>query len=213
MTLYEILGVSAQATAAEIKAAHRDAVKAHHPDAGGDPADFVRAQRAYAILSDPKRRARYDSTGSEDDASAAEEQQAYAAIAALVLQIVDGAEDLNRMDVIAAVRLALREQERAHQLARARVGGRLDRIAVLRNRLSRNDPGDDGLATQITAREVALEAARTSEVDKLRIIGRAIELLSHYSYSLDPTAPEEAAIWSALKNDPASPPGARAKRE
>ena len=211
MTLYEILGVSAQATAAEIKAAHREAVKAHHPDVGGDPADFVRAQRAYAILSDPDRRARYDSTGSEEDASAAEEQQAYSAIAALVLQIVDGAEDLNRIDVVATVQSVLREQEKAHQLARAKVGGRMDRIAVLRRRLRRNDPGDDGLATLITAREAALEAARTSEVDRLRIISRALELLSHYSYSLDPTAPEEAAIWSALKNEPASPPGARTK--
>ena len=34
--LYEILGVTAQATSAELKSAYRDLVKKHHPDAGGD---------------------------------------------------------------------------------------------------------------------------------------------------------------------------------
>ena len=205
MTPYEILGVSPEASATEIKAAHREAVKVHHPDAGGDPADFLRAQRAYAILSDPERRARYDSTGIEDDATAAEEQQAYAAVAALVLQVLDGAGDLGRTDVVAAVRGALRDQEKAHQVARTKIEALMKRVGVLRSRLRWSGPGEDALDGLIAAREAALEAAMTSESNKLKVIGRALEVLRHYSYSLDPTPPDEAAIWSALKN---SRPGA-----
>ena len=202
MTLYEVLGVSAEASAAEIKAAHREAVKHHHPDAGGDAADFVRAQRAYAILSDPERRARYDSTGVEDYASAAEEHQAYAAVAALILQVADGAGDLDRTDVVAAVRGALRDQEKAHQLSRAKIEARVKRVGVLRERISWSGPGEDALAALIDARLAALEAASASEGDKLNTIGRALEVLLHYTYRLDPTPPEEAAIWSALKTKP-----------
>ena len=33
---YAVLGVTSQATAAEIKSAYRQLVKQHHPDAGGD---------------------------------------------------------------------------------------------------------------------------------------------------------------------------------
>ena len=199
MTLYEVLGIGEQASAAEIKAAHREAVKAHHPDAGGDPAAFLPPQPPYAVLSHPERRARYDSTGVEDDASAAEEQQAYGAIAALIMQVVDGKEDLDRTDVVAAVRAALEGQDKAHQLARRRIEARIARIGVLRARRRSSGPGDDALATLLAEREAALEAARTSESLALRTLARALEVLRGYSYRLDPTPREEAAIWSALK--------------
>lgn len=57
---YEILGVKRTADAAEIKAAYRKLVKATHPDAGGNPALFTLVERAYATLSDPRKRADYD---------------------------------------------------------------------------------------------------------------------------------------------------------
>lgn len=63
---YEILGVKRTATAKEIKSAYRRAAKRHHPDYNpGDPtaeARFKACSEAYAVLSDPARRARYDAT-------------------------------------------------------------------------------------------------------------------------------------------------------
>jgi curved DNA-binding protein CbpA len=61
--LYELLEVSPRASAGVIQAAYRVLARAHHPDVN-DSADTVKVMRrlnaAYAVLSDPKRRARYD---------------------------------------------------------------------------------------------------------------------------------------------------------
>lgn len=57
---YEVLGVPADATAADIKAAYRRAALDSHPDRGGDPERFHAVVRANEVLSDPAARARYD---------------------------------------------------------------------------------------------------------------------------------------------------------
>jgi len=66
---YEVLGVSRDADAAAIKSAYRKAAIRYHPDKNpGDPeaeAKFKEAAAAYAVLSDPDRRARYDRFGPE----------------------------------------------------------------------------------------------------------------------------------------------------
>lgn len=57
---YKVLGVSPQATAAEIKAAYRKLSKQHHPDFGGDPKLFAAVAEAADVLMDPEARESYD---------------------------------------------------------------------------------------------------------------------------------------------------------
>lgn len=61
---YAALGVPADATPAEIKAAYRRLARASHPDRNpGDAAAerrFKRIARAYEVLTDPRRRIAYD---------------------------------------------------------------------------------------------------------------------------------------------------------
>ncbi|XP_071679379.1 chaperone protein dnaJ 11, chloroplastic-like [Lolium perenne] len=60
-TLYEMLGLRTGATGGEIKAAYRRLARELHPDvAGAAGDDFIRLHDAYATLSDPDTRARYD---------------------------------------------------------------------------------------------------------------------------------------------------------
>jgi molecular chaperone DnaJ len=64
---YEVLGVGRTAENGELKSAYRKLALKHHPDRNpGDPGaaeKFKEASEAYAVLSDPEKRARYDRFG------------------------------------------------------------------------------------------------------------------------------------------------------
>jgi len=60
---YEVLGVSKNASADEIKKAFRRAAIEHHPDKGGDEAKFKEINEAYEVLKDPAKKQRYDQFG------------------------------------------------------------------------------------------------------------------------------------------------------
>ncbi len=66
---YEVLGVSRQATEAEIKKAYRSQARRYHPDQNPDDAKaeamFKDVANAYEVLGDPDRRARYDRFGDD----------------------------------------------------------------------------------------------------------------------------------------------------
>ncbi|HXD28859.1 MAG TPA: DnaJ domain-containing protein [Arthrobacter sp.] len=57
---YEVLGITRDASLAEVKTAYRRAARATHPDQGGDAAEFRLVSLAYQTLSDPSERAAYD---------------------------------------------------------------------------------------------------------------------------------------------------------
>jgi hypothetical protein len=49
---YQVLGISPQATAREIRQAYRERARSHHPDLGGDPQRMVEINAAYELLRD-----------------------------------------------------------------------------------------------------------------------------------------------------------------
>lgn len=60
---YEVLGVSKDASADEVKKAFRRAAVEHHPDRGGDETKFKEINEAYEVLKDNEKRKRYDQFG------------------------------------------------------------------------------------------------------------------------------------------------------
>ena len=65
---YRALGVGKNATADEVKKAFRKQARKYHPDVSKE-ADAARhmaeVNEAYAVLSDPERRAAYDALGAQ----------------------------------------------------------------------------------------------------------------------------------------------------
>lgn len=58
---YSILGVAPDASEDDIKRAYRSLAMKFHPDRGGDQAKFQEIQEAYSVLSDPQKRAEWQS--------------------------------------------------------------------------------------------------------------------------------------------------------
>lgn len=62
-TLYEVLGVSQDASVSDIKRAYHDAVFRLHPDRNPDPSasdQFIEVEKAYSVLSNEESRKAYD---------------------------------------------------------------------------------------------------------------------------------------------------------
>jgi len=57
---FNILGVQPNASEDEIRTAYKKLAMKHHPDRGGDQAQFQAVQEAYATLTDPGKRAEWE---------------------------------------------------------------------------------------------------------------------------------------------------------
>lgn len=189
---YLLLGVSRDATAAEIRKAYFALARTAHPDKHpNDPqaADrFQRLSQAYQILSDPSKRARYDA-GEEDSAGPgdfADGAEMFAALFGaerfehLVGELIlagamredpealsadgEGGVAVNRSQATAAATLEKRQEERVAHLA--------DNLKAL---LRRHVEGDvAGFRASMQAEAVELASASYGDV-MLRTIGRAYD--------------------------------------
>jgi len=66
---YEVLGLSKDASADDIKKAYRKLARQYHPDVNKEPdaeAKFKEVKEAYDVLSEPQKKAQYDRFGHQD---------------------------------------------------------------------------------------------------------------------------------------------------
>jgi len=67
MDYYSILGLDKSASQDDIKKAYRRLASKHHPDRGGDEAQFKKIQQAYDVLSNKQSKSEYDNPVPEMD--------------------------------------------------------------------------------------------------------------------------------------------------
>ena len=181
--LYDSLGVPKDASADAIRAAYRKKAQAHHPDKGGDVAKFQAIQTAYDVLSDEKRRSRYDATG-ETDQGQSVEGQARMYVASLLNAVMQGQADVRTTDILAVMRNQLAIDRSRVEAEKVRLGGFVSRRQEAMKRVTQGVLSDmldaeikrlEGMVSQCNAQHGVFDAAE--------------KLLEGQTYRSDPKAP------------------------
>lgn len=185
-SLYAVLGVPERsATPEEIKQGYRAAAKATHPDKGGSPEAFARVQHAYGILSDPERRAKYDATG--DDAEASPDNSA-ARMHSIIMGALDRAMggDLDHNDIIGNAVAMLHKDVRDGHAANDTMRHAKKQFQKVRKRLKFGGSGPDLIDRTLADRIADIDRnIAGNEATMARVQEAADALAAGWSYEVD----------------------------
>lgn len=198
MSLYTDLGVAPDADRETIARAHREAAKRHHPDAGGKREDFERVSRAWLVLRDPAKRARYDQTGETEDRP----NNPMADFAEIIVPAFDAAlneagDRFEYIDIVANAKMRLRQSVSDITTEIAKAKGMRKRFEKTVSRLKFSGDGPDFIGhvmrdrvDQIT-RSIALFEQQRAKIEE------AIKLADVYGWDTI-AQPQQStfAVWT-----------------
>lgn len=188
-SLYRVLGLKKTATADEVARAYRRLALKHHPDRGGDRQKFEQIHAAFEVLSDPDRRARYDSTGefatAPVDNSLAELAQVLAPVLdQLVRQMTAQRDDPGKVDLLKVLKTVLANARNENQ-------GKLSNLNKIKaNHLAAAERFESDEPMNLLS-ELARAQARQIEVqarpleESVKGIDRVLAYLGTVRYRLD----------------------------
>lgn len=186
---YAELGVPRDADDGAVKRAFRAKANEAHPDKGGSGEKFHAIRTAYDILTDPKRRERFDRTGATDK-PLDPRQASTMAMAKMAVELVSRVEDVAHNDLHAvmvstiAANMALIRRRRA-DTERA--------IAKKENAMGRfkHAGAGENVIARILEASIAQSRQELARIDDELAIGTGIlEVLAEYSYEFD-----QAGVW------------------
>ncbi|MEZ5827586.1 MAG: DnaJ domain-containing protein [Hyphomicrobiales bacterium] len=200
--LYEVLGVKRTAPRKDIHKAYRRKAKAAHPDAGGSVEAFNELVVAYGVLSDTKRRTKYDETGEIDPPRPDNFDGGAIEIIAEKLGLVIHAEhDLASMDIGALIDKAIRDDIAARKASVAHQKRAAERLTKLRARTKRKAVGDDNLVARVLDwHELAIQNHIKKHEESILYLKRALEILEDYSFADELEQVEADEVTGALND-------------
>jgi curved DNA-binding protein CbpA len=200
--LYQVLGVKRAAGRKDIHKAYRRKAKTSHPDGGGSVEAFNELVTAYGVLSDAKRRERYDETGEIDPPRPDNFDGGAIEIIAQKLGLIIHAEhDVTSMDVAALIEQAIRDDiaERKSSIAHQRRA--VERVTKLRARAKRKANGADNLMARVLDwHEASIKNHIKKSEESVCSLERALEILEDYSFA-DDLAPLKAGEVTGALSD------------
>jgi len=190
--LYRELGLSPDASQAEIEAAGRRAAKQHHPDKGGDRDRFDATMRALTVLRDPAKRETYDRTGqtSEEPAGLAEAEGMNLITARLTQILQNPGINLERMDVVGEITRAIQAQKREALSNIAETEKAITRLAKGRDRIKKKTGGENMLSRAVDGQIAGLRQGIGLVRQAVGAIDCALAILADYQYEV--SGPPEA---------------------
>lgn len=202
---YGILGVSRDASPDEIRSAYRRLVRTMHPDAGGNPDDFIKLNEAYNTLHDPVRRQHYDMSGEVGDWNALSFQEAIIktlaeAFEGVVSMLVADGVPVNNLNFMATF-IAIIEDGKDRVEKRFRfLQTEISALEKLRKRIKRSD-GAKNLFVEIIDRQLKEKAGQYASARKdLEIARRVVDEAKHYDDIGELFTTMHAARWPGFGN-------------
>jgi curved DNA-binding protein CbpA len=185
--LYEVLGISPDASNDQVRAAYRTKVKEVHPDAGGSNQAFSEVVIAYEILIDEDRRKQFDDTGSVEDSSMAILHGAKLIIERLLNELIQR-DDAKYVDVVALmctnISRTVSEKDRSIDALEKRRHSMADLKGRFKAKLSSETYLPELLETKIEAVGKAIAAERLS----IAQLNAASSLLRRYDFEREQRA-------------------------
>ena len=185
--LYKLLGLKRGASKAEVRKAYRRKAKVSHPDKGGSAEAFSALATAHDVLSDERRRERYDATG---EIVAAKPDNADVAAIEIIAQklglIIHSEHDVSALGIGEMIEQAIREDIARRQAGIADHNRAIERAARLRARVKRKaDGADNTLARVLDWHERSAKDLIKKSEDAVSSMERALEILDGYSFIED----------------------------
>jgi curved DNA-binding protein CbpA len=191
-TPYETLGVGKKASKATVTKAYRKRARETHPDREGSPEEFNEVRRAYAVLSDDARRARYDETGEADDApdnATAEAVGVLGQVFLSVLQtVIQQGRDPTRIDLMAGMRQVLNQKKGEMAKARKDMEAGRDKLVAAAKRFSAKKGKTNHLGMMAALHAGQVEAQLLNHAKEEAKLAKALELLDGHDYRFDAEA-------------------------
>ena len=202
--LFRLLGLKRVASKAEVRKAYRRKAKVSHPDKGGSAEAFSALATAHDVLSDERRRERYDATG---EIVAAKPDNADVAAIEIIAQklglIIHSEHDVSALGIGEMIEQAIREDIARRQAGIADHNRAIERAARLRARVKRKaDGADNTLARVLDWHERSAKDLIKKSEDAVSSMERALEILDGYSFieDLPVDADAEDQVARALRD-------------
>ena len=198
--LYQLLGIKRAATREEIRKAYRRKAKSSHPDSGGSVEAFNALTAAHEILSDAKRRERYDATGEIEPARPDNfDGSAIEVIAQKLGLIIHAEQDMTMLNIGAVIEQSIRDDIGLRKSSIANQRRAIERAARLRARVKRKGGGEDNaLARVLDWHERSTQDHVRKNEEAVRSMERALEILENYSFLDDAPAAASGEVSAAL---------------
>ena len=196
--LYDTLGVTRDADNATIKKAYRKKAQISHPDKGGKPEEFHAVRKAYGILSDEDKRARYDETG-DDGEQLSTEEIAYQKLSAMIISIIDSV-DIERENVFDLIRAFINKQinESALEINRLKLSIKKREKAI--KRIKRKGKGEN-IITMLLQRDITgIEGRIKAKENAIADDKLLLDLAANYEHETIPPDVIGKPAWFDLSN-------------
>lgn len=200
MNPYEILGVSPDASEHQIKTAYRLRAKETHPDLGNDGSEFHLLSKAYAVLSDPARRAQYDETGSIDDGAVRTAQQHMLNIIANLFSQAVAVESasgrsMKSVDIMEAMRTNVSRMLNDARKTSADLRKAIADREILKTRITRLGEGENHFVEILKAQIAQAKTQLAGSTLDVAALERAMEELAHYKSEVEVIRAMQTMTW------------------